>query len=58
MLYLNPLTFILEAVRGALFKGLWPDPLGLLGYTIFAFVFVWACYRIFQRLRPGFADVL
>jgi lipopolysaccharide transport system permease protein len=58
VLYLNPLTFILEAVRGAIFKGTWPDPLGLGAYTIFAFLFIWFSYRVFERLRPGFADVL
>jgi lipopolysaccharide transport system permease protein len=56
--YLNPLTFILEGVRGALFRGEWPDPLGLGIYVIFAGLFLWFSYAAFQRLKVGFADVL
>jgi len=58
VLYINPLTFILEAVRGALFRDEWPNWIILGSYTVFAVVFMWFGYRVFERLRSGFADVL
>ena len=58
LLYANPLTFILEGVRDALFKGLWPSWFGLAVYAAFACLFNSLAYRIFMRLRTGFADVL
>lgn len=58
LLYANPLTFILEGVRDALFKGLWPSWLGLAGYAALACLFSWLAYRVFMKLRAGFADVL
>jgi lipopolysaccharide transport system permease protein len=58
LLYANPLTFILEGMRGALFKGQWPNGFGLAGYAVLAWLFSWLAYRVFIKLRTGFADVL
>ena len=33
-IYLNPLTFIVESARNALFRNEWPDPIGLLVYFV------------------------
>ena len=56
--YSNPLTFIIEGVRQALFSGLWPNWLGFVGYMLAAFLFNWLAYTAFTKLRAGFADVL
>lgn len=56
--YANPLTFIIEGVRQALFAGLWPNWLAVVAYALAAYLFNWASYMIFTKLRTGFADVL
>lgn len=58
LLYANPLTFVLEGVRGALFRGAWPNWIGLIAYAAAAILFAWGSFGIFRRLREGFADVL
>ena len=56
--YVNPLTFIIEGVRQALFAGLWPNWLAVIGYALAAYLFNWVAYMIFTKLRTGFADVV
>jgi lipopolysaccharide transport system permease protein len=58
LLYLNPLTVIVEASRDVLVWGHSPrwDLLGL--YALAAFIFAWASFVWFERARRGFADVL
>jgi lipopolysaccharide transport system permease protein len=56
--YANPLTFVIESSRAALFSNLWPNWTGLLLYTLGAWLFASVCFRWFVRLKPGFADVL
>jgi lipopolysaccharide transport system permease protein len=58
LLYLNPLTLIVETVRAALFLGQWPDWTALAAYSGVAWFFAWAGYAWFLRLRGGFADVV
>jgi lipopolysaccharide transport system permease protein len=57
-LALNPLALPLEATRGALIWGQWPDWSALGIYTIIAIVVAGAGYWWFQKSRKGFADVL
>jgi lipopolysaccharide transport system permease protein len=56
--YANPLTFVIESSRAALFSHLWPNWIILLAYTLGAWIFASLAYRWFVRLKPGFADVL
>jgi lipopolysaccharide transport system permease protein len=58
LLYLNPITWIVEQMRGAILWGEWPDLLGYIKYSIVAFFIAWFGVVWFQRLRPGFADVV
>jgi lipopolysaccharide transport system permease protein len=58
LIELNPLTFVIESVRGMIFDGVFPDPWGLAIYTAAAAVFAWMGLMVFRRLRPGFGDVL
>lgn len=57
-LYLNPLTFFLEAGRGLLIFGKLPNLTLWGGYTILSLVIAWLGLWWFQRTRKGFADVL
>lgn len=58
LMYLNPLTPVIEQSRAALFAGQWPPPgiwlLQLLAASLVALAGGWT----FRRLRGGFADVL
>ena len=54
----NPLTFIIEQARSVVLWGQSPDLLGLSLYLVAAIVVFAAGYWWFQRVRPGFADVL
>lgn len=56
--YANPLAFVIESVRAALFAGQWPNWPALLLYTALAWLFAALGYRWFLRVKPGFADVV
>lgn len=58
ILYANPLTFIIEAVRGAVFDGIWPNWGGFALYAAVAWLFAWAAHAWFMKMRQGFADVV
>lgn len=58
LLWLNPLTFIVEQTRGVALFGELPDWSGLGLYALAAIAFTWAGLVWFQRIRKGFADVL
>lgn len=55
---LNPLTSIIEQARTVLLFGGWPDFLSLGLYALLALALLGFAFWAFQRLRPGFADVL
>jgi homopolymeric O-antigen transport system permease protein len=57
-IYLNPLTFILESTRNALFRNEWPDPIGLLVYFVVGAFVMWLGWAWFEKTKKGFADVL
>lgn len=58
LMWLNPLTLIIEQARLVLVVGVWPDWWALLAYTAISSCFALAGYLWFQRARKGFADVL
>jgi lipopolysaccharide transport system permease protein len=57
-IYLNPVTFIVESARNALFRNQWPDPIGLLVYVVLAGCVMWLGWAWFEKTKKGFADVL
>ena len=57
-LFLNPLTFVIEQTRGALFDGMAPDWKSYLVYFLASLALSWAGYFWFRKTRHGFADVL
>ena len=58
ILYLNPITFVIEQFRSVVLWGEMPDWSGLGMYTAVALIFCWGSLAWFQRSRRGFADVL
>lgn len=58
LMWLNPLTLIIEQARLVLVVGAWPDWWALLTYTGVSCVFAVLGYLWFGRARKGFADVL
>ncbi len=58
VMWLNPLTLIVEQARAVLVFGQAPDLVALGLYAIAAAAALWGAFWAFQRLRPGFADVL
>lgn len=58
MLYLNPLSFVVEAARDLVLWGQLPDWRLALGYLLASMVVAWLGWASFQLTRRGFADVL
>jgi lipopolysaccharide transport system permease protein len=58
LLYLNPLTAVIEQAREVLFWGRSPDFLLLAQYWGATALVAWVGFAWFQRTRKGFADVL
>jgi lipopolysaccharide transport system permease protein len=58
ILYINPLTFAIESVRGALFDGQWPNWMEFSIYSVLAWLFAWLGRSWFMSVRGGFADVV
>jgi len=58
LLYLNPLTSVIEQTRDVLFWGKAPDFTLLALYWIATTIIAWLGFAWFQKTRKGFADVL
>lgn len=58
LLYLNPLTIVVEQIRDVLFWGKSPN-FSILGvYWLISMLIAWLGFAWFQKTRKGFADVL
>ena len=58
LLYLNPLTYIIEQFRAVVLWGELPNWNGLSLYGIATVAIAWVSLAWFQKTRKGFADVL
>lgn len=58
ILYLNPLTTVIEQARDVLFWGRTPDFFMLGIYWLVSLAIAWVGFAWFQKTRKGFADVL
>lgn len=58
LLYLNPLTPVIEQTRAVLYFGHSPDFMLLFIYWVIATIIAWLGFAWFQKTRKGFADVL
>lgn len=58
LIFLNPLSYIVESARAVLIYGQLPDFVGLAIYSVVAVLVSASGYFFFRKVRPGFADVL
>jgi len=58
LLYLNPLTPVVEMTRDVLYWGKIPDLVVLCIYWLATTIFAWLGFAWFQKTRKGFADVI
>lgn len=58
LFYANPLTFVIESVRGALFANQWPNWTALALYGLGAWLFATLAQALFLKAKAGFADVV
>jgi lipopolysaccharide transport system permease protein len=58
ILYLNPLTPVIEMTRDVLYWGKFPDIKMLSIYFVATGIIAWLGFAWFQKTRKGFADVL
>lgn len=56
LLWLNPLTIPIESMRQLVIKGVSPDWGALAAYTALGLLFAFLAHRLFDRIRPAFAD--
>lgn len=56
LLWLNPLTFPIESLRGLVLQGRPPEWGALASYTAIGLAFAFLAHRLFERIRPAFAD--
>ena len=58
LIFINPLSYVVEACRALLIYGQLPSFVGLGIYSLVAVVVAFLGYQFFQKVRPGFSDVL
>jgi len=58
IIYMNPMTFIIEQMRDVLIWGKLPSVQGWCATTFFGALVAWLGLAWFQKTRKGFADVL
>lgn len=56
LLWLNPLTIPIENLRGVVLHGQPPNWTALATYTLLGLAFAFLAHRLFERIRPAFAD--
>jgi len=58
IIYINPLTFVIEQARDVLMWGNMPNFTGMVVAYLISLLVAWIGYAWFQKTRQGFADVL
>lgn len=58
IIYLNPLTFIIEQARDVLMWGVMPHWTGMCIASVVSVFVAWLGFVLFQKTRQGFSDVL
>lgn len=58
IIYINPLTFVIEQARDILIWGNIPDFTGMVVAYLISLLVAWIGFAWFQKTRHGFADVL
>lgn len=55
---LNPLTFLIEGFRNAVFASELPNFIHFLTFTLIGYLFMLLSFYLFHKLKRGFADVI
>ncbi|AYZ68380.1 ABC transporter permease [Burkholderia multivorans] len=58
LMYINPLTVVIDQVRSVLFFGVVPSGVEYVVYLAISLIFAFLCFVWFQKTRRGFADVM
>jgi lipopolysaccharide transport system permease protein len=58
LIMLNPLSFIVDQLRGVMIDGLIPNFHGLAIYSVISISLCYLGLKLFRALRPGFADIV
>jgi lipopolysaccharide transport system permease protein len=58
IIYINPLTFVIEQARDVLMWGKMPNFTGMVIAYLISILVAWIGFAWFQKTRQGFADVL
>jgi len=58
VLKFNPLAFVIEGARAAIFEVQWPNPVEIGLAYLLSFAFAWFGLAFFRRLKGAFADVV
>jgi len=58
LMQINPLTFIIESLRGAILGASWPDFVALASYFFISLIIAGFGAWFFHKTRKGFADVI
>jgi lipopolysaccharide transport system permease protein len=54
----NPMAVVVTSYQAILYDHRWPEPLPLLGLTVFATLLLWAAAEVFERRREEFAELI
>jgi lipopolysaccharide transport system permease protein len=58
LIYINPLSYVIEQVRDVMFFGVAPKFIDLSTYFLVSMLIAWLGFAWFQKTRGGFGDVL
>ena len=56
LMYLNPMTLVLNSIRACLYENNFPSVKVVLALAVVAFVFLWIGFKVFNKLQRRFAE--
>ena len=56
LMYLNPMTLVLNSIRACLYENRFPSVKVVLALAVVAFVFLWVGFKVFNKLQRRFAE--
>ena len=56
LMYLNPMTLVLNSIRACLYENNFPSVKVVLALSVVAFVFLWIGFKVFNKLQRRFAE--
>ncbi|CDM69536.1 ABC-2 type transporter [Clostridium bornimense] len=56
LMYLNPMTLVLNSIRACLYENRFPSAKVVLALAIIAMVFLWIGFKVFNKIQKRFAE--